>query len=138
MKFEKYNMNEYLEIVRKYAELENDVRLYVLDVMRKKNELTPDELEKPYYIDEKHTYIDSINESDVSVRVEEYWSYGGHETHCYHISLEELFSSNWVDDYKEKMNISLYTLKLEREKKYHEEELRERAELERLKKKYEN
>lgn len=138
MKFEKCNLKEYLDIVTKYDELENNLCLYALDVMRRKNELTPDTLEKPYYISVEDTFISEIHSEGVLVRVEEYWAYGGHETHYYHITLDELFTSTWEEDYKKRMEVALYTLKLERENKSKELELKERAELERLKEKYEN
>ena len=135
MTFKGISREEFLLTVSKYQVLETAVEDYILNLMKRKNELTPDWLEKPYCIDD--TYIDSMDENGVFVRVEEYWPYGGHETHYYKITLDELFDSNWEEKYKEQIAIALYNKKLSKEKQREVEELKEREEYERLKKKFE-
>lgn len=135
MTFKGISREEFLLTVSKYQVLETAVEDYILNLMKRKNELTPDGLEKPYCIDD--TYIDSMDENGVFVRVEEYWPYGGHETHYYKITLDELFDSNWEEKYKEQIAIALYNKKLSKEKQREVEELKEREEYERLKKKFE-
>lgn len=136
MRFDKISMEDYLKLVSKYEELEKELITYALEVMKRKNELTPDGLEKPYYYD-SDAYVEYMSADGVSVRVEEYWPYGGHETHNYLITLDELFSSSWEEDYKKKIAIDLHIKELDRLKKQEEKLEKERLEYERLKKKFE-
>ena len=83
----------------------------------------------------------SIEETYVEVRIEEYWPYGGHETHYYDIPFKWIVDDDWHEEYLKKVEEK----RIERERKRKQDEdlkeklkkEQERKEYERLKAKYE-
>lgn len=83
----------------------------------------------------------SIEEKNVEVRIEEYWPYGGHETHYYDIPFEWIINDSWHEEYirkvEEKRLEKEQKKKLEEAKRQKELKEQEKKEYERLKAKYE-
>ena len=79
---------------------------------------------------------------NVEITVEEYWAYGGHETHCYSFPFHEIVNDNWKETYLEHYNQECEHKKQQaQEKKVLDEKLKEEAEKEqymRLKAKYDS
>ena len=136
MKIDCIEKDSYLSFVEQKEYLEKHLHDYCVSVLKRKNELWPKELKRPYCVN-GHINIDYISKDGVYVTVDEYWSYGGHERHNYHISMDELFNDNWEKEYIKKGKEALKDRELKLQKDKEIKENKEREEYERLRKKFE-
>jgi hypothetical protein len=119
-----------------YHWIKHNLEAYVVKVMKRKQELAVSDKYRPYF-SESDFEIEDIDLDGVHIIVNEFWSYGGEETHYYTISLDELFNDNWEENYLAEQKKLLEKDNEENKKQQSLSDEAERQLYERLKKKYE-
>lgn len=131
-----------MEELKGVSTLEQRVYDRCLEIMRWIDENDPD---SDYLFPDGKIYGNSmyvsIGETNVEVRIEEYWPYGGNETHYYDIPFEWIINDSWHEEYirkvEERRLAKEQKKKLEEAKRQEELKEQEKKEYERLKAKYE-
>lgn len=130
-------MNLTMEQLKNMESIIEEIKNRCIEIMIWKNF----NCNEDYYTQGEISCID-FDRNHVELTVEESWAYGGHETHYYSFTFEEIINDDWQAAYLERYMKLCKEKELQKEmelqQRKKEKEERELAEYERLKAKYEN